>query len=178
MMSMKKRRPLTAVFLLLLLTPWLAGTRISGPLPAGGRTPGVISADELTPLMPGPLVSGPLVQGTLFQGTMFPGTMFPETGRMIRKLDLSALDEDSTGEYRETQLRRFETIFFISLPATFLLSFFGAFLFRGATDSTRPFSSQEYTYIALSTVGISLIVALNDNRAVYHGENRMLRGRM
>jgi hypothetical protein len=34
-------------------------------------------------------------------------------------------------------------------------------------ETSEPFSNQEYSYIALSTIGISLSIALHDNRTVY-----------
>jgi hypothetical protein len=70
-------------------------------------------------------------------------------------------------DYQETQLRRFETIFFISLPASFLFSFLGLIVFRGVTGTSEAFSQLEYQYLVFSSIGISMSIALNDNRAVY-----------
>jgi hypothetical protein len=84
----------------------------------------------------------------------------------IQQIDLAP----SAEEYKESQLRRFETIFFISLPASFLLSFLGTLLYRGFGEGSEPFSNQEYGYLALSTIGISLSIAFHDNRTVYQSE--------
>jgi hypothetical protein len=86
--------------------------------------------------------------------------------RSIIEYDFDEKDQD----YEETQLRRFETIFFISLPAGVIFSLLGVLAFRGATGISGPFTSLEYPYIFLSTVGISLSIAFHDNRATYKKE--------
>jgi len=73
-------------------------------------------------------------------------------------------------EYQETQLRRFETIFFISLPPSFLFSFLGFTAYRGVTGKKGTFTPIEYRYIIFSTIGISLSIAFNDNRITYRKE--------
>jgi len=78
--------------------------------------------------------------------------------------------EGENSRYRETPLRRFETVFFISLPASALLSFLGVTAYRGAARKTGNFSPSEFIYIALSTIGISLSIAAHDNRSLYGKE--------
>ncbi|HEB30997.1 hypothetical protein LCGC14_1032910 [marine sediment metagenome] len=78
--------------------------------------------------------------------------------------------DEKDKEYDETQLRRFETIFFISLPAGVIFSLLGVLAFRGAAGIAGPFTSIEYQYIFLSTVSISLSIAFHDNRVVYKKE--------
>ena len=66
------------------------------------------------------------------------------------------------GEYRETPLRRFEIIFFISLPVTFLLSTGGTLIFKQASGHRGELNSREYGYILMSSVGLSLSIAIRD----------------
>lgn len=75
--------------------------------------------------------------------------------------------EDDDSRYRETPLRRFETVFFISLPASALLSFLGLTAYRGSARKTGSLLPSEYLYIALSTIGISLSIAAHDTRSLY-----------
>jgi hypothetical protein len=75
--------------------------------------------------------------------------------------------EDKDIGYEETQLRRFEIIFFISLPVTFILSLAGLGAFKLASGSSEGFRSIDYQYIALSSVALSFAVALHDNRVVF-----------
>lgn len=70
-------------------------------------------------------------------------------------------------EYRESPLRRFEIVFFISLPASLLFSLAGASAFSLGSRGSLRFTSPEYGYILVSSVGISLALALHDNRVVY-----------
>jgi hypothetical protein len=78
-------------------------------------------------------------------------------------------------EYEETQIRRFETVFFISLPVSFLLSFLSTILYREFAGKTEYFTEQEYGYIILSSIGISMSIAIRDNRIVFHQNVRQLR---
>ena len=66
------------------------------------------------------------------------------------------------GEYKESSFRRFEIIFFISLPISFLLTLGGTLLYKATSGNKGNFSGIEYRYIALSSVGISISVALRD----------------
>jgi hypothetical protein len=66
---------------------------------------------------------------------------------------------------QETRFRRFEIVFFTSLPASVLLSLLGVIAFRSAAGHSGSFSSVEYGYLALSTVGISLGIAASDSRS-------------
>ncbi len=75
--------------------------------------------------------------------------------------------EDKDREYEESQLRRFEIIFFISLPVSLFFSFAGAAAFKAAAEGEIRFSSLDYSYILLSSVGVSFTIALRDNRTVY-----------
>ena len=75
-------------------------------------------------------------------------------------------DED----YQETQSRRFETIFFISLPVSFLFSFLGFTAYRWASGRSGSFTPMEYRYLIFSTIGTSLSIAISDNRATYRKE--------
>ena len=95
-------------------------------------------------------------------------------GEAVREWSVSAKEYpinydlgEANIDYQETQLRRFETIFFISLPASFLFSFLGLIVYRGVTGTSEAFSQLEYQYLVLSSIGISMSIALNDNRAVY-----------
>ncbi len=83
-----------------------------------------------------------------------------------KQLPLSFEDKDR--DYEETQLRRFEIIFFISLPVSLFFSFAGAALFKAAAEGEISFSSLDYSYILLSSAGISFTIALRDNRVVYN----------
>ncbi len=82
-----------------------------------------------------------------------------------KQLPLSFEDKDR--DYEETQLRRFEIIFFISLPVSLFFSFAGTALFKAAAEGEINFSSLDYSYILLSSTGISFTIALRDNRIVY-----------
>ncbi len=84
----------------------------------------------------------------------------------ITTFDLIEKDVD----YEETPLKRFEIIFFISMPAAAIFSLLGVVSFRGASGTSGPFTSNEYLYIVLSTIGISFSIALNDNRITYRKE--------
>lgn len=75
-------------------------------------------------------------------------------------------DERDT-QYKETELRRFEIIFFISMPVSFIFSFMSVGAYRLVTKKTGGFSSLEYQYLILSTIGISFTVALKDHRNTY-----------
>jgi hypothetical protein len=75
--------------------------------------------------------------------------------------------EDKDRDYTESQLRRFEIIFFISLPVSLFFSFAGAAAFKAAAEGEIQFSSLDYSYILLSSIGISFSIGLHDNRVVY-----------
>jgi hypothetical protein len=70
-------------------------------------------------------------------------------------------------DYEETQLRRFEIIFFISLPITLALSFAGLSAYKTAVRSWGSFETHDYAYLALSSFSLSFSVALHDNRVVF-----------
>jgi hypothetical protein len=70
-------------------------------------------------------------------------------------------------EYEETPARRFEIIFFISMPVTLGLSFAGIAGYKLASGTWGNFQKIEYLYLALSTVSLSFSVALHDHRVVY-----------
>ena len=74
----------------------------------------------------------------------------------------------TTDDYEETQVRRFETVFFISLPVSFLLSFLSTILYREFTGKTESFTNQDYGYIFISSIGISINIAIRDNKIVFH----------
>ena len=76
-------------------------------------------------------------------------------------------DEEKDAGYQESKSRRFEIIFFISLPASALISMLGVMAFKSATGDMARFSQAEYGYIALSSIGISLSIAVRDSRKVY-----------
>ena len=86
--------------------------------------------------------------------------------RSIITYDFNEKDQD----YEETQLRRFETIFFISLPAGVIFSLLGVLAFKGATGISGPLTYIDYQYVFLSAVGISLSIAFHDNRVTYKKE--------
>lgn len=62
----------------------------------------------------------------------------------------------------ESLLRRFEIIFFISLPVSTGLSLAGLLGYRTISGRNGSFSGAEYMYLALSSTGISLSIAFND----------------
>jgi hypothetical protein len=70
-------------------------------------------------------------------------------------------------DYEETPLRRFEIVFFISLPVSLLITFLGIEGYRIASGTIGPFTQIEYQYLILSTLGISFTVALRDNEVVF-----------
>ncbi|RKX96351.1 MAG: hypothetical protein DRP84_01225 [Spirochaetes bacterium] len=71
-------------------------------------------------------------------------------------------DFNSDGGYKETSFRRFEIIFFISLPVSFLLTLGGTLLYKQASGNRGNFIDIEYSYLTLSSVGISASVAIRD----------------
>jgi len=75
------------------------------------------------------------------------------------------LQEDD--EYEETPARRFEIIFFISLPMTLALSFAGLAVYKAASDTWGDYQNTDYIYLALSSISLSLSVAIHDHRVVY-----------
>ena len=79
--------------------------------------------------------------------------------------ELALLDKNNdiyNNEYKESSFRRFEIVFFISLPISFFLSLGGTLLYKGISGNKGNLSNIEYGYIALSSVGISMSVALRD----------------
>lgn len=77
---------------------------------------------------------------------------------------------DKDSDYEETPLRRFEIIFLISLPISLLITFLGVEGYRVLGGQVGAFTPVEYRYLLLSTVGISLGVALTDQQAVFMKE--------
>ena len=75
------------------------------------------------------------------------------------------LEEDS--EYEETPARRFEIIFIISIPLTLALSFAGLAAYKAASDTWGNYQTSDYVYLSLSTLSLSLSVAIHDHRVVY-----------
>ena len=75
------------------------------------------------------------------------------------------LEED--GEYEETPARRFEIIFLISLPMTLALSFAGLAAYKAASGTWGDYQNADYVYLSLSTISLSLSVAIRDHRVVY-----------
>jgi hypothetical protein len=67
---------------------------------------------------------------------------------------------DFDGE--ETKARRFEIVFLTSLPVSALLTLLGTVAFRSVAGTSDDFTSVEYGYLALSTVGVSLGIAVSD----------------
>jgi len=75
-------------------------------------------------------------------------------------------DEKDKG-YKESQFRRFEIIFFISMPASLIFSLLGTEAYKIASKNTGRFEPIEYSFLAFSTLGISFTIAMWDNRIVY-----------
>lgn len=69
--------------------------------------------------------------------------------------------------YEESPLRRFEIVFFISIPVSLLITFLGIEGYRVLSGQTGGFTPVEYRYMIFSTLGISLGVALKDQQAVF-----------
>jgi len=76
--------------------------------------------------------------------------------------------EEKDADYEESQLRRFEIVFFISLPASLFFSLAGAAVYKAASGEPVSFTSLDYGYLLLSSVSISFSIALRDNRMVFH----------
>jgi hypothetical protein len=70
-------------------------------------------------------------------------------------------------EYEETPARRFEIIFLISLPMTLALSFAGLAVYKAASDTWGDYQNTDYIYLALSSISLSLSVAIHDHRVIY-----------
>jgi len=70
-------------------------------------------------------------------------------------------------DYEETPARRFEIIFFISMPVTLGLSFAGLAAYKLAAGTWGSFETIDYSYLVLSTVSLSFSVAWHDHRVVY-----------
>ena len=90
-----------------------------------------------------------------------PRRQLPSTSQNSRALPDEGFDRE------ETRFRRFEIVFFTSIPASVLLSLLGVIAFRSVGGHTGNFSSVEYRYLALSTIGISLAIAASDSRNTY-----------
>ena len=104
--------------------------------------------------------SGDVFSHALSRGE--PSTLaLPDRGPDRSGPDLQGTDRESAGQ-KETNLRRFEIVFFTSLPASVLLSLLGVIAFRSAAGNAGSFSAVEYRYLALSTIGISLGLAASD----------------
>jgi hypothetical protein len=69
--------------------------------------------------------------------------------------------------YEESPLRRFEIVFFISIPVSLLITFLGIEGYRVFSGQTGGFTPVEYQYMIFSTLGISLGVAFKDQQAVF-----------
>lgn len=95
------------------------------------------------------------------------GLLHEENNIIDKALTIEYSIEQAEKSYSESQLRRFETIFFISLPAGVILTLAGIGAFRagsGLKGSLRPI---EYQYLIFSACGISFTIAMRDNRIVY-----------
>ena len=90
-------------------------------------------------------------------------TLHVTAGKMYTLQPL--LQEDD--EYEESPARRFEIIFIISLPMTLALSFAGLAVYKAASDSWGDYQNTDYIYLALSSISLSLSVAIHDHRVVY-----------
>jgi hypothetical protein len=75
------------------------------------------------------------------------------------------LEEDR--EYEETPFRRFEIIFFISIPMTLALSFAGLAAYKAAAGTWGNYETTDFIYLSLSTFSLSLSVAIHDYRVIY-----------
>jgi len=74
--------------------------------------------------------------------------------------------EEKDKDYKESQLRRFEIIFFISMPVSIVFSLLGIEAYKIASKNTGEFKPIEYRYLIASTLCISLSIAINDNLLV------------
>ena len=88
-----------------------------------------------------------------------------EIGRYTQHVSYDFTQKDA--DYEETPLRRFEIVFFISLPVSLLITFLGIEGYRVVSGTIGPFTPIEYQYLILSTLGISFTVALRDNEVVF-----------
>ncbi len=79
-----------------------------------------------------------------------------------RLINLEQSINNTEKDFHESPLRRFEIIFFISMPVTFILSVGGTLLYKQFSNNRGNFNNMEYRYIILSSVGISFTVALRD----------------
>lgn len=74
---------------------------------------------------------------------------------------------NEVSEYDETRLRRFEIVFLISMPVSFVFSLAGLGVFRALSGRGGGFGPMDYTYLLASSVGISLSIALHDYKEVF-----------
>jgi hypothetical protein len=111
----------------------------------------------------------PLCLGLSLQGARTPlrGSQQPPRGRLPGTSPNSLALPDEGFDRDETRFRRFEIVFFTSLPASVLLSLLGVIAFRGAAGGAGGFSAVEYRYLAFSTIGISLALAASDGGNAY-----------
>jgi hypothetical protein len=104
------------------------------------------------------------------------GVRAPFRGKIHPATQLNTLALPDHGlDREETRFRRFEIVFFTSLPASVLLSLLGVIAFRSAAGHTGGLSAVEYRYLALSTVSMSLCIAASDSRNAY-GDKTYRRG--
>jgi hypothetical protein len=138
-------------------------------IPAHGEKPPVYRARidvalNAPPLSEGLSPAAPIL--TLQEGTLRHRLTYPPVGgETYIPIVNPYLDGDE--EYEETPARRFEIIFFISMPVTLGLSFAGLAAYKLAAGTWGSFDKTEYAYLAVSTVSLSFSVALHDNRVVY-----------
>jgi hypothetical protein len=96
--------------------------------------------------------------------------LWADEGRIDEERRAQLVSYDFTekdADYEETPLRRFEIVFFISLPVSLLITFLGIEGYRVVSGQIGPFTPIEYQYLILSTLGISFTVALRDNEVVF-----------
>jgi len=85
-------------------------------------------------------------------------------------IPVSFFEDKENEKYSENPVRRFEIIFFISAPVALGFSFMGVLGYRAISGKAGPLSPAEYTYLALSTAGICISIALHDHRVMYSGK--------
>ena len=114
-----------------------------------------------------PLRAIPVSAALSHEGTGMPPPGDLHTPREDLQFSLSPMPNmlalpDQALDRKETRFRRFEIVFFTSLPASVILSLLGVIAFRNVAGNTGDFSAVEYRYLALSTIGMSLGIAASD----------------
>ncbi|HUT66000.1 MAG TPA: hypothetical protein VMZ05_07610 [Spirochaetota bacterium] len=109
------------------------------------------------------IVRHEIVSNTIVNNTIAGGSGHDVSSALPISYDFTEKDRG----YEESPLRRFEIVFFISIPVSLLITFLGIEGYRVLSGQIGGFTPVEYQYMIFSTLGISLGVALKDQQAVF-----------